>query len=44
MDFVAGYTEGGVPYGNFISEYKKYFNEVNPSQRMSNDDEEDIPF
>jgi hypothetical protein len=44
MDFVTGYTEGGVPYGNFIIEEKKYFNEVNPSQRMSNDDEVDIPF
>jgi hypothetical protein len=44
MDFVAGYTEGGIPYGNFINEDNNYVNDVKPSQRISNDDEEDIPF
>lgn len=44
MDFIVGYTEGGLPYGNFINEDNNHVIDVKPSQRISNDDEEDIPF
>jgi len=42
MDFIAGFTENGVPYGTFVDENNKDDELI--SQDISFDSDDDVPF
>jgi len=42
MDFIAGFTENGVPYGTFIDENDKDYELI--SQDISFDSNDEVPF
>lgn len=43
MEFIAGFTENGVPYGTFIDEDDEENDELK-SRDISNDSDEELPF
>lgn len=42
MDFIAGFTENGVPFGTFIDEVEE--NEEKINRDILNDPDEELPF